>query len=268
MRTTDRWLRPVGTAREGAPTLVCVPHAGGAADYYRPLLRPLVPHANVRVVEYPGHGDRSDEAPLSSVEALAERIAARLDSCTASPVTLFGHSLGALVGYEVAVRLTDRGRPPHALVVSGHGVTRPPWPNVPREIPDGVLLDQLRRYGGTDEVLLKRPELLRAQLPALRHDIRVARSYRHPPVQRLTCPVTALVGDADPYATAHAARGWAAFTTGRFELAVFPGGHFYLSSQRDQLVRVLSDRIASTYHLADHSRATSVPADLVDAGTT
>jgi surfactin synthase thioesterase subunit len=232
------WLRGRRSGRAGGRTLVCFPHAGGSAEFYLALLRALDPAIAVTVVQYPGRGDRRDEPSLSSVEELAERVAPLVDELPGEELFLFGHSMGALVGYEVAVRLRRQiGR----LFVSGHA----PPSSAPRTGPlgdlgDEDLVDHLRHLGGTDEILLRQPWLMELFLPGLRHDLSLARSHLHRPVRRLVCPITALVGASDPLVGPDDLYAWSALTDGPLRLAVVPGGHFYFTQQAAELLRILA----------------------------
>ncbi len=215
MRRVSAWLRGTRPHADPARTLVCFPHAGGSADFYLSLMRPLEPGTAVTVVQYPGRGDRWRECPLDSVEQLADRVAPLVDEVPGERLFLFGHSLGALVAYEVAMRLRRQvGR----FFVSGHGVpSGPPGTGPSGDLGDEELVDHLRSLGGTDESVLRQPGLRQLFLPGLRHDLGLARSYRHRPVRRLDCPVTALAGASDPLAGPDDLRAWAALTDG-------PGG--------------------------------------------
>jgi surfactin synthase thioesterase subunit len=240
------WLRPVGDGRDAPVTLVCFPHAGGTAGYYLPVLRPLWPDADVLVVQYPGRGDRSAEPAEPNVVRLADRLAAVLDALPRRPTVFFGHSMGALIAFEVAVRLSQRGAGPRHLMVSGHAA---PGREVVAERQDfegHLLVEELRLLGGTDELVLRHPRLLEAFLPAIRNDLIAARTYRYEQAHTLDCPVTALIGDRDPRTDVHGARAWAGLTTGAFDLEVFAGGHFYLNEQRDAVLGALAARLMAT----------------------
>jgi surfactin synthase thioesterase subunit len=240
---TALWLRPVGAGRDTPVTLVCFPHAGGTADYYLPILRPLWPDAGVLVVQYPGRGDRSAEPAEPNVVGLADRLVAVLGTLPRHPMVFFGHSMGALIAFEVAVRLSRRGAGPRHLVVSGHAAPDREPVTGRHEFDGRRLVEELRLLGGTDELVLRHPRLLEAFLPAIRNDLIAARTYRYGQAYTLDCPVTALIGDRDPRTDVHGARAWAALTTGAFDLEVFAGGHFYLNEQRDAVLGALTARL-------------------------
>ncbi|MFG3009686.1 thioesterase II family protein [Streptomyces cinerochromogenes] len=230
------WLRSFHQATPGAPRLLCLPHAGGSASFYFPVSKALSPAVDVRAVQYPGRQDRHLEAPLDSVQDLARGVFRALDERDGTPLALFGHSMGAMVGFELARLLEDAGRPPAVFFVSGRR-----GPSVERsedvhQGDDARLIEEVTRLGGTDGAVLRDEEMLSMILPVLRADYRAVETYRHTPGPRLSCPFVALTGDADPRVTPEEARTWSQETDGPFELHVYPGAHFYLVAQQQAVL--------------------------------
>ncbi|OKK14278.1 oleoyl-ACP hydrolase [Streptomyces sp. CB00455] len=222
------WLRTLRPAPPGALRLVCLPHAGGAAHSYLQLAEALGPGVEVLGVQYPGRYDRMADPLIGDLKMMAGHIAAALGPLRDAPLALFGHSLGGLLGYEVAARLEAVGSGPAHLFVSA--MLAPS-----RHHHDGVhlrddeqILAEIARLGGTQTVSVAEEMFLRLLLPAVRSDYRAFETYTDPG-HRLSCPVTAFLGDADPLVTVDEARAWAGHTTGPFALRLLPGGHFYLT---------------------------------------
>jgi surfactin synthase thioesterase subunit len=218
--------------RGGRPVLVCLPHAGGNARYFRPLAEALGSAVEVLAVQYPGRQERLRDPHPGTIAGLVEGV---VNALPPGPYGLFGHSMGAVVGYEVARRV-----PPVRLYVSGR-----PAPGVARIGPeqewgDEELLADLARLGGTEEAGLTDPRLLRLVLPATRADYLAVDRHPEPADLRLDCPVTALVGAADPEATVAETAAWEAHSAPGFRLAVFPGGHFYLDDCWDQVAALIA----------------------------
>ncbi|MET9258053.1 alpha/beta fold hydrolase [Streptomyces sp. NPDC003717] len=241
-RTTGAgvWLRRYHDT-EGAPVrLVCFPFAGGSASYFFGLSRLLAPDIEVLAVQYPGRQDRHTEPCLESVAALADGVAARLPA-DGKPFALFGHSLGAIVAFEVARRLRDAGGPglPERLFASG-GLARPYRPSGTAVLGDADILAHLREMGGTDERFFTSPELQELILPALRADYRAVAAYEPPGPERLACPVSALIGDADDRTTPEQAATWQERTSAAFDLHVLPGGHFYLDDCQEEVADIVT----------------------------
>lgn len=243
----SRWFRRFRTPGNASARLVCFPHAGGSASFYYPFARALAPDVEVLAVQYPGRQDRSREPGIDDVGVLADGVvAALLPLLDDRPMALFGHSMGATVGYEVARRLEHgAGVRPELLFASGR---RAPSRHRAESVhlkDDEGLADHIRQLGGTYGDLLSDPDLLRMILPAVRVDYRAIETYRHRPGPELNCPVVVLTGSDDPVVTVDEAVDWSRHTTRGHTLDVFPGGHFFLNDVRDEVVALVAGRMAA-----------------------
>ncbi|MFB6556350.1 thioesterase II family protein [Streptomyces sp. NPDC056405] len=223
------WTRDFTAAAQGAPRLVCFPHAGGSAAYFRPLAQAVAPGVRASAVQYPGRQDRRHEPFLDSVPALAEAAFEALRQELTGPFAFFGHSLGAVVAFEVARRfeqLTAQG--PTRLFASARRAPSVAGEEQVHLLDDTGLLTELERLGGTESAVLADADLRALVLPVVRADYRAVESYRAAPGARVTCPVTVFVGDADPVTPVSDAAAWEGDTTKGADVQVFQGGHFYL----------------------------------------
>lgn len=237
----ELWVRRFRDGDDCRTKLVCFPHAGGWASAFRTWPLGLPADIGVLAVRYPGREDRFRDPFPSGLEALADDIAEALGKLTPGRLVLFGHSMGASVAHEVALRLQDRGGAPAALCVSGR---RPPQ-----------LLDSQRRYSGPDDEIiadmlrldasrapvLADPGMLEYVLPAVRADYRLVDDYRGGHRPALDCEVYAYTGDRDTEVSVEQMHGWADLTHNAFELRVLPGGHFYLRDEEAALLADIAD---------------------------
>lgn len=245
----ELWLRQYHPGPDdGGPVLVCFPHAGGSATAFRPLSADLSAHAEVWSVQYPGRQDRRNEVPATRLGALADALTAVLAGDTGRPLVLYGHSMGALVAYEIALRLQERrpGAGPAGLVVSGAlAPALPRTDGVHRRDDDGVI-DEIRKLNGTAPELLDDPDVRSMILPAVRGDYEALETYRfRPEAPRLDCPVSVLIGAEDAQTTEDGALRWQEVTAAGFGLRSFPGGHFFTESHRPQVAAAIADDIRS-----------------------
>lgn len=227
MADSAKWLRRYRPAPESGTRLVCCPHAGGVASFFRDMATALAPAVDVVAVQYPGRQDRLSEPLIPDVLEMAERIADIVAAEIDAPRALFGHSMGAILAFEVARRLEHRGLDVAALFVSGRRAPRLPYEDLPIDN-DTALVTTARSLGGPGIEVLDHPEILRLVLPALRNDWHAAATYTYREGPNLNCPLIVLTGDADPQVDVGLTGLWRDHTTGSFARHVFPGDHFYL----------------------------------------
>ncbi|HKT00925.1 MAG TPA: alpha/beta fold hydrolase [Rugosimonospora sp.] len=231
--TARDWLRCYRPRPAARLRLVCFPYATGSATFYRSWAGALPEHVELVAVQYPGRLDRISEPCVPDMETMVDTVAGVLPPVLDRPVALFGHSMGAAIAFEVAHRLRARyGVDPVRLYVSGRPAPEYHENGVKHRGPDDVLWAELSRLGGTSAEVLDHADLRAALMPALRGDYRLIETYRPVPAQPLPCPITALLGDADPEVTPVQAGAWAGHTTAGLTLKVFPGNHFYLVDHR------------------------------------
>jgi pyochelin biosynthesis protein PchC len=241
--TVDRdalWVRRFQRRTQPVGRVVCCAHAGGSASAFRPLSLRVSPSVELLAIQYPGRQDRLGEPAIDDLVELAGLVTEELEPWLDRPVVLFGHSMGALVAFEVARRLERRGVVPAALFVSGRRA-----PSIHREsavylMDDEGLLREIKELAGTDDQVFAEDELVRMVLPAIRSDYRAVETYRYLPGPDVSCPLTALLGDTDPRVSVPEAQEWVRHTSAEFRLRVFPGGHFYLNDHEPELAEMIN----------------------------
>lgn len=249
---SSEWLRrfasPYGnSAATSSATLVCFPHAGGAASTYVPLSRALAPDVDVLAVQYPGRQDRRLEQPIADIGELADALAAEIHRELPGTYAFFGHSMGALLAYEITRRLTDRqAGGPTRLFLSGRGAPALEPGRHDRMRTDADVLAAVRRLGGTTPAVLDDPELRAMVMPALRADYRAIGAYTWQQGEPLDLPFSVYVGNCDPVVSVAQASAWRDFTTATTTVEVFPGGHFYLDGQLPAIAKAVADGLAGT----------------------
>jgi surfactin synthase thioesterase subunit len=237
----SRWF-PLGRRApdENRTTVFCLPHAGGAAfRFYRWARATAYPLLEFVPIELPGRSSRISEPPITDVDELLDALILELFHRPIGRYALLGHSMGALLAYELVGRAVAAGRPePSCLVVSG---CQPP--DFPRTadlnvLDDRLLVERLSLLGGIPVQVATDPQLLELVLPALRADLGLF-VHREPAVHRLPAPIVVLSGESDPLADPRSMSGWQRFTTGGFSARAFVGGHFYLHEDPNAIMKEL-----------------------------
>jgi surfactin synthase thioesterase subunit len=242
---TRAWVRRFHPMADAPVRLVCFPHAGGAASFFHPLSAELRHRADVLCVQYPGRQDRCREPLLDCIADLADGALEALAPWRGQRLALFGHSMGAVIAYEVARRMAAEGHGPVRLFASGRRAPSAYRDENLHRAGDDVLLDDIRRLDGTPAEVLADEEVLRMALPVLRSDYRAVETYRHPGGAALDCPVTVLTGDRDPRVTDAEARAWAGHTAGGCEVRTYAGGHFFLAERWPEIGSLVLDRLSA-----------------------
>ncbi|MFF3071772.1 thioesterase II family protein [Kitasatospora sp. NPDC057904] len=243
----SRWLRRPRPRPYASLRLICLPHAGGSAALYRTWAELLPPQVDLVLVCPPGRAERLDEPIPPDLAAMVAELADAVGPLLDRPWAVFGHSMGATVGHELALHLLRRGhRAPAHVFVSAREAPQHHRGGTVHLLDDAALCAELARLGGTDPAVLELPELLRLVLPAVRGDYRLIETYPAAAEGLLPCPVTALTGVQDTELTPEEAAGWCEWTSGPFESLAFPGGHFYLSEQPRAVLDALLERLLSS----------------------
>lgn len=229
-------LDPVAPARL---RLVCFSYAGGSPSLFRAWSSWLGPDVQVVPLLLPGRGFRVGEQPYRSLRTLVGDAADALESAgLVDDYAVFGHSMGALLGYELSCELVRRGFPsPLHLFVSG---SRPPHlygAESKHTLDDASLRAMVHDLGGLAGDGFLADAFLDRRMPVLRADLAVCETYRWQPQPLLAVPMTSFAGAADPIATPAQMNGWRDYTSRSFVSRTVPGNHFFLSG--DALARVL-----------------------------
>ncbi|MCK1516316.1 thioesterase [Bradyrhizobium sp. 190] len=242
--------------------LFCLPYSGGSAMFYARWRRLLPTWIDVRPVEWPGRGARMDEPLATDPRVLASQLAAELHAQLDAPYALFGHSLGALIAFELAHSLGDRGAPAPAILFAS-GAEAPSVRDGSKwrlPLSDDALLEELRNLQGTPDEALSNPELMRSALPVLRADFLMCGAYAYRSRHPLPCPVH-VFGGIDDETSRESLQAWRQETSAAFTLDVLPGHHFFIHTQQAELLDLIGSALArqsgrsiGSHRSEDHER--------------
>jgi medium-chain acyl-[acyl-carrier-protein] hydrolase len=241
----NRWFRRYPVTQSPSARLIGFHHAGGSASLFRPWSASLPPWIEVIGVQLPGREDRAGEVPFSSVIEVVEELEWQITTLFDLPVYFFGHSMGALIAFELtrALRRSARCLPAH-LFVSGRCAAHlsDPLPGLSR-LPEREFVEAVQRFGGTPSEVFAHRELMALVIPLLRADFGLYESYRYRDERPLDIPITAFAGMDDHAAPAASAEPWSAHTTEAFRSYLLPGGHFFVNSARPSLLAAIAGTV-------------------------
>ncbi len=230
----------LGPPRAAARRLFCLPYAGGGVSAYAQWWRGLPTDVEVVGVQLPGREARLNDPPLTSITAMADSAFAAVRTATDLPFAIFGHSMGALVAFELALRVEgdETLRPPSHVFLSGRrapGTIEPVADMTALE--DAEFLAALEfRFGAVTEDVRMQPALLELLVPLLRADVAAVESYRAPLGRLLHCPVDVCGGLGDMHPRPVELGDWQAWAQQPVGVRLFEGDHFYLRPQRGALL--------------------------------
>lgn len=230
--------------------LFLFPYAGAGPAAFSRWSAELSKGMETWIAHYPGRGSRYNEPPVKRIITLAENFAQVIQPLFDKPFAFFGHSMGALVAFELARRLRKNGLPqPTTLFVSGCGAPHLPDPHPPiHALPDVEFLHALKQLNGIPPALLLLPDAMELLLPALRADFEAVESYRYISDDLpLDCPIVAFGGLNDPRVNRECIEGWALLTVSSFKAEFFPGDHFFIDTAGETAIASIASVLTAAY---------------------
>lgn len=239
-----RWTNALVVQREEGvkARLFCLPFAGGGASVFREWPRRFPRSVQVVALQLPGRESRWNEPPCKNMAEVLGQLVSSLRPILDQPFAIFGHSMGAMIAFELARSLQLNGNCPTHLFVSALRAPQDPDPDPPmHRLTDEELISRLRRLNGIPKPILDHPELITLLLPILRADLKICETYKYLAGEPLNCSISAYGGYDDAKAAPDSLHGWRIQTREEFAMRLFPGGHFFLETARDALLRQIFD---------------------------
>lgn len=234
-----RWFTSSADVVEPACELVCFPHAGGGTSVFQGWQR----HTDVlrvHAVRLPGRESRLREPALADLGELVDALVTALAPSTNRPYALYGHSMGALVAYELTRGLRAAGLPlPRGLFVAGLDAPQRLRLDRAHDLPRDELVDWLIGVNGLDAEVLQYPALIDLMLPTIRADLAVVEEYTHRPQPPLPVPIHVLRGVDDVQTSAEGGAGWAELTSAGCTVADLDGDHFFVQRHERRVVSLI-----------------------------
>jgi medium-chain acyl-[acyl-carrier-protein] hydrolase len=230
------WFEHLSRNKTPLFRVFCMPYAGGTADIYRGWQRWFPEQIDICLVHLPGRGKRVREEPFTQLTPLVKAIAANIGGAIKVPYALYGHSMGALISFELGRELLEKhAHSPAQIFVSG--CRAPQWPkNEPPtyNLPRDKFIDELKRLNGTPREVFDDPELMEVFFKILRADFEIVDTYEYRPKERLSCPITVYGGLQDEDVPVESCRAWQEQTSVDCKVQMFEGDHFFIRNPRSE----------------------------------
>ena len=241
-QVNNKWLafyRPKPLARI---SLFCFPYAGSGPVVFQSWAQRLPETIDVLPVQLPGRGSRLAEPRFTNIRPLVEAVAEGLRPHFVRPFAFFGHSMGALVSFELARLLRRNGQTqPTHLFVSGCNAPQLPLTRRPiYNLPADEFLEELRGMNGTAPEVLEHSELMQLMLPIIRDDFTVCQTYSYSPEPPFEHPISAFGGLEDPDVTQAGISAWREQTSSKFSMEMIVGDHFFIHSALPRVLRTIA----------------------------
>lgn len=249
MRSSSWFVCPRANPGAGA-CLFLFPYAGAGPAAFSKWSAELPKDMETWIAHYPGRGSRYNEPLIKQIITLAENFAQVIQPLLDKPFAFFGHSMGALVAFELARCLCKNGLPqPTTLFVSGCGAPHLPDPHPPTHtLPDVEFVHALKQFNGIPPVFLLLPDAMELLLPVLRADFEAVESYCYISDNLpLDCPIVAFGGLNDPRVSRERIEGWALHTVSGFKAEFFPGDHFFINTAGEAPIASITSELAAAY---------------------
>jgi medium-chain acyl-[acyl-carrier-protein] hydrolase len=228
--------KPAATIR-----LFCFPFAGGGASAYFQWAREFsATSIEVCAIQLPGRENRLRETPVSSASSLIQSLNEAIQPLLDRPFAFFGHSMGAMLAFELAHSLQSTHRTlPSRLFLSG---SKPPRSICAEaslnHLPDAEFVAAIaERYQAVPKEILAQPDLLELSMPKLRADFTLIESYHCAEREPLDIPFWIFGGDSDPTVPVSLLYNWKEYTKNSSAVQIFPGDHFFLNSARAEVLK-------------------------------
>lgn len=239
------WLMRPRPQLKAVCRLFCFPYAGAGVAAYSGWADAFPNQIEVYLVALPGRENRLREAAYTHLPDLVSHMASGFPSVLDIPYAFFGHSMGALIAFELAraLRLQARQSPKYVFVSGCRAPHLPAHARCLHTLPDPDLVQQLRIWQGTPDIVLDHPELMRLILPTLRADLTMYETYACVEADPLESEVIAFGGLDDLQVSRDELDGWQKHTKRPLKVAMFGGDHFFIHTHRTAVLRTIIDQL-------------------------
>ncbi len=224
--------------------LFVLPHAGGNKYAYKPFADVAPSHVNVILLEYPGRGERLQQATVSDAVSLARLMVSEIRHYLHTPYAVYGHSMGTLIGLLMLREIQQLAlpRPKFVFFTGSEGPATRKHEKIRYKLPDPELIEELRSLGGVSQEVLNEPQILEFFLPIIRADFQVIETYEYVPARPMDIPFSIAIGTQENV-TVEEARSWQKETRRPVEVMQFHGQHFFIFDHTHRIMKLIAEKV-------------------------
>lgn len=224
--------------------LICLPFAGGNINSYKGFQKHFSNQYTIITIELPGRGTRIKETLLTDINEIANDVFSQVYKYLHKPYAIYGHSMGALVGYELCKKIQNENLalPLHLFVSGKSGPSAHLNYEKLHRLPTQEFWIEIKEMGGVPQVILNEPELMNYFEPILKADLKAVEEYSYGNTAMFTFPITAFIGNEENISDENA-NLWQKETLHPLNFYKFKGNHFFIFNHYPQLAEVIMSKI-------------------------
>jgi len=251
------WFTHYGYSPQGKMRVFAFPYSGAGVSAYHQWAEAFQQQKIDFIgVQAPGRENRLQEAPMQDLSLMVKHLVLTIKPLTDKPFVFFGHSLGALVAFELARALRKYKLPlPAHLFVSAF--RSPELPNTNKalhQLDDEAFIAGIREYDNTPEDVLSNKALMQMLLPMIRADFRMNETYQYQEASPLPIPITVFKGDNDHFSKKEQMSNWQQHTIADFNEITYQGGHFFLNEHKAAMSKEIVNAFTGMNHNLNENR--------------
>lgn len=243
MLRNSHWFNSLQSQAEAKLNIFFFPHAGGGTLTFRTWQKYLPSSVGCYFTQLPGREQRIGELPFHRLKPLIQELGKAILPYLDTPFVFFGHSMGALISFELAreLRRNNLPLPLHLFVAACAAPQIQDWHPQIHTLSDSDFLKEISTYAGLPNEILSDREAMQTILPASRADFTLCETYHYLPEAALACPISAFGGIVDSYVAFEDIAAWRVQTSASFIMRMFPGNHFFLHEAKEQIVQLIDE---------------------------
>ncbi len=221
-----------------------LPFAGGSFYSYRDFRKYLPEHITLAAVDVPGHGRRMREPLMTDIHDMTDDLFRAVKSSLDEPYSIYGHSMGSILGYLLCRRIFDAGKslPVHLFVSGRYAPSVESREKDFHKLPRNEFIRKLKAYGGLPKEVAESEELMDLFVPIIKADFQAVSDYRHEPSEPLDIPLTVMIGEEEDVSYEEALK-WQEVSTRKISVRQFRGGHFFIFDHLPEIGKIIAEGI-------------------------